>query len=303
MKTTVDATSFSGAVNPSKLDGKLATYLAAGGVVGTFLATEASAAVVANNSVQPFGINGAVNIDFNSDGQTDFKIFQNRVNLNGNNLDFLQVDKNDINNAANPLPFDPGPACCFQATPFSDGATARNNANDSAYVVSPNVDHPNGLGSYPSALTLGTPIGPSSLFDWQEGNNFNSTGKWIRANRLIDEDHGQIDEVLGGQPASGIQLPYNGPNFTGLSSSDVRYLGVKMNLNNTGAINYGWIGIQITNEADATGNVVGWAYQTTPGMAIEAGVPEPSSAILGAIGGAFLTGGLLVRRLFSYFKG
>jgi hypothetical protein len=304
MKITVDAFSFSREMSSSKLDKKLASYLAAGGLVGACMATEAKAVIVADTSVHPFGINGAVPIDFNSDGQTDFKIYQNRVNLNGNNLDFLQIDKNDINGPSNPLPFDPGPACCFQATPFSDGTTARNNANDSAYVVNPNVDHPNGLGSYPAALTLGTPIGPSSLFDWQEGNNFNNTGKWIRANRLIDEDHGQIDEVLGGQPASGIQLPYSGPNFTGLSSSDVRYLGVKMNLNNTGAINYGWIGIQITNEADATGNVVGWAYQTTPGQAITAGVvPEPSSAILGAVGGAFLTGGLLVRRLFSYFKG
>ena len=107
MKTTAISSTFANIESSSQLDGRLAAYLAASGAVGTFLATEASTAVVVNNSVQPFGINGAVNIDFNSDGQTDFKIFQNRVNLNGNNLDFLQVDKNDINNAANPLPLIP----------------------------------------------------------------------------------------------------------------------------------------------------------------------------------------------------
>ena len=96
-------------------------------------------------------------------------------------------------------------------------------------------------------------------------------------------------------------MPTNGPNFIGLGGQ-VRYLGVKMDLNSSGAINYGWIGIQITNEADATGNVVGCGYQTIPGSRLRPGVPEPSSIMMGAIGGAFLTGGLLVRKLFAYLK-
>lgn len=55
------------------LDAKLAGYLAAAGAVTGVMATDAKAIVVGNNTVQPFGVNGSVNLDFNSDGQTDFK--------------------------------------------------------------------------------------------------------------------------------------------------------------------------------------------------------------------------------------
>ena len=98
-------------------------------------------------------------------------------------------------------------------------------------------------------------------------------------------------------PASGVQVPFSGPNFVGLGGQ-VRYLGVKMDLNNAGATNYGWIGIQITNEADATGNVVGYGYETTAGQAIAAGVPEPGTMVMAAMGGVFLAGGMLSRKLF-----
>src|SRR5262245_46284543 len=206
--------------NVSLFDARLATYLAAAGAIGTAMASDAKAIVVGSDTVQPFGINGEVRIDFNSDGQTDFSIDHDRVNLNGTDLDYLQVDKNDINGESNPLAFDPGPGCCFQATPFSDGATARNDANNAAYVIG------GPQGSYPAALTLGSTIGPASTFDWQEGDNFQGSGKWIRANRLIDEDATQIDQVLGGRPASGVYLPTNGPNFIGLGGQ-VRYLGVQ----------------------------------------------------------------------------
>jgi len=269
----------------AKLNRKVSTYLAAAGALGA--ASEAKAIVVGNNSVQPFGINGAVSIDFNQDGQTDFQIDHDRVTLpsGGPTLDYLQIDKNDINGESNPLAFDPGPGCCFQATPFSDGATARNDANEAAYVINPNTQ-----GSYPAALTLGTPIGPLSSFDFQEGDNFQSSGKWIRANRLIDEDQTQIDQVLGGRSASGVQVPFNGPNFTGLGGN-VRYLGVKMDLNNANNINYGWIGIHITNQADATGEVVGYAYETLPNVPILAGdlgVPEPATVCGAFMGLAML---------------
>src|SRR4029079_4628671 len=129
------------------LDGRLAAYVAAAGAVGAVMATEAKAIVVGNNTVQPFGVNGFVNIDFNQDGQTDFQIDHDRVTLpsGGPTLDYLQIDKNDINGESNPLAFDPGPDCCFQATPFSDGATARNDANNAAYVIN------GSQGSYPAA--------------------------------------------------------------------------------------------------------------------------------------------------------
>lgn len=274
------------------LDKRLAAYLTAAGAVSAAMASDASAIVVGNNTVQPFGVNGVVPIDFNADGQTDFQIDHDRVTLpsGGPTLDYLQIDKNDINGEGNPLAFDPGPGCCFQATPFSDGASARNDANNSAFLIT------GAQGSYPAALTAGTPIGPPATFDWQEGDNFNGSGKWIRSNRLIDEDATQIDQVLGGRPASGVQVPTNGPNFLGLGGQ-VRYLGLQMELNNSGANNYGWIGIRITNEADATGEVVGFGYQTTPGVPINAGeVPEPT-ALATLVGGAALLASFVYRRV------
>ena len=280
------------------LDRRLAAYAAAVGAVGTALASEAQAVVVVNSTEQPFGINEHVSIDFNNDGQTDFQIDHDRVNLpnGGSTLDYLQIDKNDVNGAANPLAFDPGPGTTNMATPFQDGATPRNDANQSAYVI-------DGVqGSYPAALAAGTPIGPLSSFDFQEGGNFQSSGKSIRANRLIDEDATQIDQVLGGRPASGVQVPFNGPNFDGLSGQ-VRYIGLKMDLNNANAadapalFNYGWIGVRIDNEADATGAVVGYGYETLPGVpSLAGGVPEPGAIVLGAIG---LIGAVGVRRLFG----
>src|SRR5712691_9867231 len=83
------------------LDGRLAAYLTAAGAVSAAMATDANAIVVGNNTVQPFGINGAVNIDFNSDGQTDYQIDHDRVDLGGGNVvDYLQLDKNDVNGAS-----------------------------------------------------------------------------------------------------------------------------------------------------------------------------------------------------------
>lgn len=270
------------------LEARLAAYVAAAAAVSAALASDAHAVPVGSTATHSFGVNSDVNIDFNSDGQTDFQIDHDRVDIGGGQqVDYLQVDKNDINGQANPLAFDPGPGCCFQATPFSDGITGRNDANNANYVIT------GPQGSYPAALTFGTPIGPTSTFDFQEGDNFQSSGKWIRANRLIDEDHTQIDQILGGRPASGVQVPFSGPNFVGLGG-DVRYVGVQMELNNSSQLNYGWIGIRIDNEADATGAVVGYAYETLPGVPILAGiVPEPTSA---AIAGIALTKFLLQRR-------
>src|SRR6476661_4332574 len=94
---------FAGKLN---LDRRLATYLTASVSVGAVMSTEAKAIVVSNTKVQPFGINGDVNIDFNCDGQIDYQIDHDRVNLNGTNLDYLQIDKNDASSAANPYPID-----------------------------------------------------------------------------------------------------------------------------------------------------------------------------------------------------
>jgi hypothetical protein len=70
-----------------------------------------------------------------------------------------------------------------------------------------------------------------------------------------------------------------------------------MDLNHTHPFNYGWVGVRITNEADATGEVVGWAYQTLPGVPIPAGaVPEPTTILTGLFGGAMILVGFLGRR-------
>src|SRR3954464_12519895 len=119
------------------LDRKLASYLAASASIGAVIATDANAIIISNPVTQSVGINGAVNIDFNSDGQTDFQIDHDRVDLTpqgGPVVDYLQVDKNDINGASageNLLAFDP--LTNFQAATFPTGSTTPNDQNNAAY--------------------------------------------------------------------------------------------------------------------------------------------------------------------------
>jgi len=269
---------------------RLAGYLAASGAVGGVLASEAQAVIVSNTTVQPFGINGAVPIDFDSDGQVDFEIDHDRVDLGGGNLvDYLQVDKNDTNGASlgeNPFPIN-------EFDTFTVGIPALpNDTATAAYAIT------GPQGSYPAALSHGNLIGAGSTWDFQETADFFGTGRTIRANRLIDEDAGDVDMILGGLTASQVAVPTNSPQFLGLGGN-VRYLGMRMEFASNDLTNYGWIGIRITNEADATGEVVGWAYETTPGTSIRAGqVPEPS-ALLTGIGGLFIAGCMMWRRLFG----
>src|SRR4051812_10738020 len=77
---------------------RLAAQMVVACAVAAATAVPVQAVVVGSSAVQPFGVNGSVNIDFNSDGQTDFQIDHDRVTLpsGGPTLDFLQVDKNDI---------------------------------------------------------------------------------------------------------------------------------------------------------------------------------------------------------------
>jgi hypothetical protein len=170
----------------------LAAYLSAAGAVGTALASDAEAVVVYNTTVQPFGIDGAVPIDFNSDNQVDFEIDHDNIDVDpgpGVNLvDFLQIDKNDTNGSSpgeNPCPIN-----VFDT--FDTGGGFPNNTADAAYVIT------GAQGDYPAALSHGDLIGPASTFDFQEGDNFGGTGETIRANRLIDEDAGACDEGICG---------------------------------------------------------------------------------------------------------
>lgn len=252
------------------LDRKLAGYLTASATMSALLSSEAKAIVVSNPKIQHFGINGDVNIDFNSDGQIDYQIDHDRVNLNGNDLDYLQLDKNDVSSAENPYPIN-------NFAVFPTNGTAPN--ADHGYMTNAGAGE---SGYYPAAVLSNAQIGPlSNGWDFQEGDSFVSSHKTIRANRLIDEDNTQIDAANPNPPAgsTGQFPPLGTPGWIGLSGQ-TRYLGVRLDLNDAGHSGfnndasqywYGWIGVRITNEADATGDVVGWGYETQLGASIQAG--------------------------------
>jgi hypothetical protein len=191
----------------------------------------------------------------------------------------LQLDKNEVNSANNPLPID------YTQT-FPTNGQPKN--NDQKYLTDGGATG-TAQGEYPAALPAGFVMGPSSpgVWEFQETTGYQDGGSKVRrANRLIDEDHGQIDAALGTEPVS---PPPGTPRFVGLNGQ-VRYLGVAIDLQDAGypgndfpTVNgpnetdnpanywYGWIGIKITNEADATGQVVGYAYNNQLGQPIAAG--------------------------------
>jgi hypothetical protein len=272
----------------SVFDARLAAHLSAAGAMGALLATEAEAVIVANTTVQPFAVDGAVPIDFDSDGQVDFEIDHDNIDLGGGNvIDFLQIDKNDTNGGS--LGENPCPINVFDT--FDTGGGFPNNTADAAYVID------GAQGDYPSALTAGTLIGPASTFDFQESDNFQGTGQTIRANRLIDEDAGAVDEAICGLSEAQTVEPMSPANFIGLGG-EVRYLGVRFNPQSSGAVEYGWIGIRITDQDNATGEVVGWAYETSGGPIRAGQIPEPGG-IVSALGAALIAGSFLRRRLFG----
>src|SRR4029079_4807307 len=131
-----------------------------------------------------FGVNGDVNIDFNLDGQVDFQIDHDRVNVSGTNLDYLQLDKNDQNAAANPLAYPTTIPNTFDQTPFDTHGT--NPDNNTAVIsfanpedpiattdtMNPTIENGTHLGGYVVALKAGDSIGSTSpdmtIWDYQE---------------------------------------------------------------------------------------------------------------------------------------
>ena len=144
-----------------------------------------------------------------------------------------------------------------------------NGATGAGYVTGPGV--------FPSALAAGATIGPAQTYGSAFSDNV--------SNQLIDEDYDN----------NGTFESYTG-NFTPDNVvGNIEYIGVKFRFNDDafGPLHYGWIGVDFTNQADLTGVVTGYAYESVPDTAIVAGaVPEPSGLALLALGAA----GLLVRR-------
>jgi PEP-CTERM motif len=143
----------------------------------------------------------------------------------------------------------------------------QNGATGNAYV-----NNVGAFTAFPAALPAGATIGPAQSY----GNGFSGN----TANELVDEDfdnNGNFESYTGN---------FTPDNITG----NPQYIGVKFLLNDAGNIHYGWIGVDINNAADLTGNITGFAYESADNTPITAaaGVPEPSSALailaLGAAG-------------------
>ena len=220
------------------LDRKLLAYAAAAAAAGLAGTESADAAIIHTPGPFPVGIDQYKDLDFNgAPGPRQFGVGHERDVAGNAGTDRLLL---------------------------KDDAGAFNEA----YVA---------LNGLPEALTVGTMIGPESVY---EASFFNNA-----ANRLIDEDADE-DGVQDAEP-TGNFLADN-------TEGNIQYLGVRFRFNEADTEDhYGWIGIDITNAEDKTGIVTGFAYEDVAGTGILAGaVPEPAGLALLALGAA----GLLSRR-------
>ncbi len=258
----------------ARIDGKLAAYLASAGAMSLAMTSDADAVVVGQNTSIQFGpANGGpgnidIPIDLDNDGEIDFSL-NHRSNSLGE--DYLELDK--------------GPT---DSTDFPDVNGDGNNQSwryleDSA-------------GSYPNPLLVGESSGtvlapPAGLTyeSWQDTDDYLGGGTTRRANRLIDYDSG-VDEAGTWDSPSG-----NG-NFLGNEGVD-QYLPFQIEFDtSTPAVNYGWIGVNISDDATASGELIGYAFETDPLTPITMGVvPEPGTMALAALGGITLAGSWVTR--------
>jgi hypothetical protein len=125
-----------------------------------------------------------------------------------------------------------------------------NTLSTNAYVITNNT--------LPGALPANTLIGPSSTYS---------------------TTYDAVLATAGGGPGN-----FSVDNTPG----NYEYLGVKFQLAANGPTYYGWVELDITNAATATGTLARYAYEDT-GAAIAAGqVPEPTGLALLALGAPFL---------------
>jgi hypothetical protein len=110
----------------------------------------------------------------------------------------------------------------------------------------------------PAALSAGTIIDSGSTY----GNGYDAT----LANQGDGTGNFTIDNVDG----------------------NPEYVGVRFKLVDGGPDYFGWIGVDITNAADLTGRVTGFAYEDTGGPIAAGAVPEPVGLALLALGAPFL---------------
>lgn len=94
-------------------------------------------------------------------------------------------------------------------------------------------------------------------------------------------------EIPSGTLWQGLGYAYFPEFESPLAEEQETYLGVRFTID--AAIHYGWIGVTRTG-ADL--DAFAWGYETEPGVAIPAGIPEPGSLAMLALGAT----GLLARR-------
>lgn len=272
-----------------RLDRNLSAFFASAGFVGAAaFSSDANAAVVSSGplSIQFGPANGGpgnidIPIDLDGEGELEFLL---RHKTNSANEDYLELDKSPDENSE-------------FADPDMDGTNG-----DWAYLVST-------PGDYPAALTKGTYGGttfnppPGLQYElFQDSSDYNSDGvdpKFIRrANRLIDYDSG-VDELTD---ANNIWDPPPGSDghFVGLGGVP-HYIGFQMDFDDQGPFHYGWIGVRITDDATASGELIGYAYETIPAKQLPLGihVPEPATVAMAALGGVVIAGSWIGRRLRS----
>lgn len=258
----------------ARIDSKLTAYLASAGAVTLAMGSNANASVVGKNTSIQFGpANGGpgnidIPIDLDNDGEIDFSL-----NHKSNSLgeDYLELDK--------------GPT---DSSDFPDVNMDGNNVSWRYLEDSPG-SYPNGLSAGESSGTLLSPPAGLTYESWQDTNDYLGGGTTRRANRLIDYDSG-VDEAGTWDPPAG-----NG-NFLGAGGAP-QYLPFQIEFDTSSpAVNYGWVGVVITDDATASGELIGYAYETDPLTPIDMGVvPEPGSMALAALGGIALAGSWVTR--------
>ena len=189
-------------------------------------------------------------------------------------------------------------------TAAAGAAVAANGAKstEAAIVYTP------GSFVFGSGGTISIDFDHNGTEEYQLGNRTGPTRVVILKDNNALSSNAYATTPANGQPAALAFGTSIGSNFTFANSYDAdlanpgtdgnfsvdptgnnpQYLGVQFQLASSGPTYYGWVGVDITNGADLSGNVTGYAYDNT-GSAINAGaVPEPAALSLLAVGAAFL---------------